>query len=64
MEGEVGGNYVILDLLPAVGMTAALDIFNEWQKSTLISMVNLQFISVVGVVINFNILLGDVHRFE
>lgn len=60
MKGEVDGNYVILDILPAVGVPAVLGIVNGMAKSPLISLVNLQFISVVVVVINFNILLGVV----
>lgn len=35
MKGEVDGNYVILDLLPTVGVPAVLDIVNGMAKKPL-----------------------------
>lgn len=49
---------MIMDILPA--LECLLCWILERQKALLISLVNLQFITVVVVVINFNILLGVV----
>jgi len=51
---------MILNISPALGVPAALDIVKGMGKSLLISLVNLQFFTVVVVVIHFNILLGAV----